>query len=206
VLPLLSLLTFPNARYVSSTSIKRLDARADKHQLQCFLTALSSDNCAELTDFKCHCEKSDALLSSVTPCVQDACSADDQASVIAGVKKTCAAAGVSISVPEPSSAVPESSYPTPESTSAAESSSAEPSSVVVSSTEVLTVTSVASTVSYTATVTATSSASGVPLPSANGTVPTGTPAPTTSEFPGAASRIGAAAGLVGAAALAVFAL
>ncbi|KAL5389954.1 hypothetical protein DPSP01_002013 [Paraphaeosphaeria sporulosa] len=165
--------------------------------LQCFLTALGSDGCSELTDFKCHCEKSDALLASVTPCVQGACTADEQAEVIKGVENTCASAGVTISVPAPSAtAAPESSSAAPESSAEASSTEAASSSAAPSSYEVPASTSAA----------ASSSVSAVPLPSANGTVPSSTPAPTQSEFPGAASRIGAAAGLVGAAAFAVFAL
>ncbi|KAJ4354514.1 uncharacterized protein N0V89_006251 [Didymosphaeria variabile] len=168
--------------------------------LQCFITALGSDGCSELTDFKCHCQKSDSLLSSVTPCVQSACTADEQAEVIKGVQDTCASNGVTISVPSPSGTS------APESSAAPESSSAEMSSTMeASSAPEATSTMPAS--SYAASSMApSSSVSAVPLPSANGTVPSATPSPSSSEFPGAASRIGAAAGLVGAAALAVFAL
>ncbi|KAF9741041.1 hypothetical protein PMIN06_009566 [Paraphaeosphaeria minitans] len=170
--------------------------------LQCFLTALGSDGCSELTDFKCHCEKSDSLLASVTPCVHDACTADEQAEVIKGVKNTCASAGVTIEVPEPSAtAAPESSSAAME--SSAEASSTEPaSSAAPSATEATSSYEVPASTSAAAS----SSVSAVPLPSANGTVPSSTPAPSQSEFPGAASRIGAAAGLVGAAAFAAFAL
>lgn len=185
-----------------------LISHTNMSQLQCFLTALGSDGCTELTDFKCHCEKSDALLASVTPCVQGACTADEQAEVIKGVENTCASAGVTINVPEPSAtAAPESSSAAPESSAEAssseEASSAEASSAPPASTEAPGYSSAGPTSTPAA---ASSSASAVPLPSANGTVPSSAPVPSTSEFPGAASRVGAAAGLVGAAALAVFAL
>lgn len=183
--------------------------------LQCFLTALAGDGCSQLTDFKCHCEKSDSLLSSVTPCVQDACTADEQAEVIKGVQDTCASAGVTISVPNPaeteapasSSAAESSAEPTPTetvteapaSTEAPESTEAPVETEAPAATE-------ASSYLIPEPSSALSSPSGAPTPSANGTVPTGTPAPSTSLFPGAASRTGAAAGLIGAAAFAVFAL
>ncbi|OCK86488.1 CFEM-domain-containing protein, partial [Lepidopterella palustris CBS 459.81] len=66
--------------------------------LNCFVNALTTDGCSGLTDFACHCKKTD-LISNVTPCVQAACSADDQAKVITAVEGTCASAGVPISVP-----------------------------------------------------------------------------------------------------------
>ncbi|KAK3204073.1 hypothetical protein GRF29_106g1557850 [Pseudopithomyces chartarum] len=177
--------------------------------LQCFLTALAGDGCSQLTDFKCHCEKSDSLLSSVTPCVQDACTADEQAEVIKGVQDTCASAGVTISVPNPaeteapaSSSVAESSAeptPTETVTEAPASTEAPESTEAPAATET-------SSYMIPEPSSALSSPSGAPTPSANGTVPSGTPAPSTSLFPGAASRTGAAAGLIGAAAFAVFAL
>ena len=167
--------------------------------LQCFLTALGSDGCSDLTDFKCHCEKSSALFASVTPCVQSACSAEEQAEVIKGVENTCASAGVSIDVPEPSATA------APSSASSEAASSAEPteaSSSAPAPTE---------SGSYSAAPTLSSSVSAAPSATGNGTAPsvpaptTGSPSPT--SFPGAASRVGQALGLVGAAAVAaVFAL
>ncbi|KAJ4296666.1 hypothetical protein N0V90_006714 [Kalmusia sp. IMI 367209] len=166
--------------------------------LSCFVTALGSDGCAELTDFKCHCQKSDSLLSSVTPCVQSACSADEQAEVIKGVEDTCASAGVTISVPSPSaSAAPESS--------AAESSEA-PSSTEAEATSSAAATPAESTAAGYSSAVESSSVSAMPTPSSNGTVPTAAPTPSTSEFPGAAARVGQAAGVIGAAAVAFFAL
>ncbi|KAF1972957.1 CFEM-domain-containing protein [Bimuria novae-zelandiae CBS 107.79] len=204
--------TFVPALFVALAGVASAQlADLPQCSLQCFLTALGSDGCSQLTDFKCHCEKSDTLFSSVTPCVQKACTADEQAEVITGVQKTCAQAGVTISVPVPSAAAttkaPESSAAesSAEATeSSAESTKAPESSAAESSAP-------AATSSYEAEPTSSevapaSSVSVAPSPSANGTVGTAAPVPTTSEFPGAASRIGAAAGLVGAAALAVFAL
>ncbi|KAF2189790.1 CFEM-domain-containing protein, partial [Zopfia rhizophila CBS 207.26] len=66
--------------------------------LNCFVDALGKDGCSSLTDFACHCTKTE-LIPSVTPCVQAACSADDQAKVITAVEGTCAEAGVPISIP-----------------------------------------------------------------------------------------------------------
>merc|ERR1712063_30495 len=50
--------------------------------LTCFVGPLTSDGCESLTDFECHCKKGDTLLASVQPCVEGACSADDQAAAI----------------------------------------------------------------------------------------------------------------------------
>ncbi|KAL4996097.1 hypothetical protein BDV10DRAFT_116926 [Aspergillus recurvatus] len=66
--------------------------------LQCFLSAMSSDGCSSLTDFSCHCRQS-ALVSEVTPCVQQACSEQDQSSVSNVVVTACSSVGVPISVP-----------------------------------------------------------------------------------------------------------
>jgi hypothetical protein len=160
--------------------------------LNCFLTPLGSDGCSDLTDFACHCKKSDSLFAAVTPCVQKACSAEEQATVISAVEQTCADAGVTIDVPTPGG----SSTPAP-------SSTAEPSSEAPSETP--TPTEVTSTVVET---TAASSAPsvGLPTPSGNGTSPTGAPSPSVSEFPGSAARATQAAGLLGVAALAMLAL
>ncbi|KAF1955609.1 hypothetical protein CC80DRAFT_505481 [Byssothecium circinans] len=69
--------------------------------LSCFLTPLSTDGCAMLDDFACHCQKSESLFAAVVPCVQEACSVEDQATAIEAVESTCAAAGVTITVPNP---------------------------------------------------------------------------------------------------------
>ena len=44
----------------------------------CFISALGSDGCSNLGDFKCHCQKAD-MLAQITPCVAKACPADAQA-------------------------------------------------------------------------------------------------------------------------------
>ncbi|KAF2638043.1 CFEM-domain-containing protein [Massarina eburnea CBS 473.64] len=159
--------------------------------LSCFLTPLGSDGCAQLTDFACHCKKFDALISAVTPCVQKACSASDQASVISGVEGTCKAAGVTVSVPS----------------SAVASSTSSPASSSASASASVTESSVSTTTSSAASSSAPSSAvSGSPSASSNGTSPTGSPTPTSPTFPGAASRFGPVVGVVGAAAIAFLAL
>ncbi|MCJ1363640.1 hypothetical protein MMC16_002747 [Acarospora aff. strigata] len=108
--------------------------------LQCFTTALTSDGCASLTDFSCHCAKPQ-LVSQIQPCVAKACSSADQATVNQVVQDTCKAAGVPITLPgsgssssAAASSAPASSAPTssaPESSAApASSSDATPSSSV----------------------------------------------------------------------------
>ena len=44
----------------------------------CFLTALSTDGCTSITDFKCHCSKT-GLTAQIVPCINAACSAADAA-------------------------------------------------------------------------------------------------------------------------------
>ncbi|CAG7922267.1 unnamed protein product [Penicillium olsonii] len=66
--------------------------------LSCFVSALSSDGCSELLDFKCHCQKTE-LVSSITPCVKKACEVPDQISVSNAVVAQCSSAGHPISVP-----------------------------------------------------------------------------------------------------------
>ncbi|EUC45555.1 hypothetical protein COCMIDRAFT_95299 [Bipolaris oryzae ATCC 44560] len=68
--------------------------------LSCFVGPLTSDGCANLTDFACHCKKGDTLLAQVQPCVQKGCEAADQAKAIAAVESTCQAAGVPITIPD----------------------------------------------------------------------------------------------------------
>ncbi|KAL2849555.1 hypothetical protein BJY01DRAFT_142260 [Aspergillus pseudoustus] len=45
--------------------------------VQCILNAMSHDGCSSLTDFVCHCRQP-SLVTDVTPCVQQACNAQDQ--------------------------------------------------------------------------------------------------------------------------------
>ncbi|PVI08476.1 hypothetical protein DM02DRAFT_665810 [Periconia macrospinosa] len=168
--------------------------------LSCFLGPLSSDGCSELTDFKCHCGKFDTLVASVTPCVQKACSASDQAAVITGVENTCKAAGVTVTAPNLSSTAP----PTSASSAAASSAASSVSSKV---------SSVASSASSAVSSAASSAASRISSSVANATssTPTGsTPSASTTsgaaQFPGAAARFAPGVGIVGAALAAVFVL
>ncbi|KAJ9648042.1 hypothetical protein H2201_002416 [Coniosporium apollinis] len=78
--------------------------------LQCFLGALTSDGCTSLTDFACHCSKTD-LIPKVQPCIQTGCSAEDQAAVVKAATEACAAAGVPIAVP--AAAPPAAATPAP---------------------------------------------------------------------------------------------
>lgn len=71
--------------------------------LSCVLEGVQGTGCST-TDFACSCGKADVLTPIVTPCVQKACpDAADQAKVISTLEGICAAAGVPINVPEPSS-------------------------------------------------------------------------------------------------------
>ncbi|KAJ5195831.1 hypothetical protein N7449_006310 [Penicillium cf. viridicatum] len=111
--------------------------------LSCFLSALQSDGCSELLDFKCHCQKTE-LVTSITPCVEKACEHSDQVSVSNAVVGQCSSAGHPISIPPietsasssasasetstPSSAPAETTATATPTTSASESSSAVESS------------------------------------------------------------------------------
>ena len=160
--------------------------------LNCFIGPLTSDGCSQLEDFKCHCQKADSLFAAVTPCVKKACTPEEEAEVISKVKDTCAANGVTVSLPaEGGSATP---TPTPSA-----SASAAPSSSPSASATTTETTTAAGT-------TTTMASSGMPTPSGNGTVPTGTPSPPASQFPGSAARATQAVGVMGAAALAFLAL
>ncbi|KAJ5990203.1 hypothetical protein N7499_010730 [Penicillium canescens] len=66
--------------------------------LNCFVTALTTDGCSELTDFACHCQKT-SLVGTITPCVQKACEVSDQISVSNAVVEQCSSAGHPIVVP-----------------------------------------------------------------------------------------------------------
>ncbi|OGE55274.1 hypothetical protein PENARI_c004G07152 [Penicillium arizonense] len=86
--------------------------------LNCFVTALTTDGCSELTDFACHCQKT-SLVSTITPCVQKACQVSDQISVSNAVVEQCSSAGHPIVVPpiETTSASSSSSASASETTS-----------------------------------------------------------------------------------------
>jgi len=169
--------------------------------LTCFVNVLTTDGCSGLTDFACHCKKTD-LIPKVTPCVQSACSASDQAKVITAVEGTCAQAGVPLSLSAPGGA---SSTPVPSSSPAVYSSAA-PSSTPAESTPassaILTVeTTTPAAVSTAATLVGTGTI--ITTPSANGTI-SATASP--SQFTGAAAQVTQAAGMMAAAALALAAV
>ncbi|ORY13523.1 hypothetical protein BCR34DRAFT_599872 [Clohesyomyces aquaticus] len=194
--------TFAAAAFIALASVAsaQLD-NIPSCALSCFLATLTADGCSSITDFACHCKKSDSLFASVTPCVQKACSAADQATVITAVEGTCKAAGVPITVPQPSSAAPVSS--------AAPSTSASPASsaAAVSSAASYAASSAASAASSKASSLASviSSALATPTHSGNGTAPTASPSP--SQFTGAAApQATRAAGIIAAAGLAFLAL
>lgn len=157
----------------------------------CFVDPLTNDGCSALTDFKCHCEKSDSLFASVTPCVQGACTAAEVSTVISEVEKICADAGVTVKVPTPGG----SSTPAP----SAQSSAAPSSAAASTPAETPAQSSAAQTPS--AYPTAGSTTPAAPT-GGNATVSS---APTPSEFTGAAA-LPTAAGVLGAAALALLAL
>lgn len=175
-------------------------------QLSCFIGPLTSDGCANLTDFACHCKKGDTLLAQVQPCVQKGCEAADQAKAIAAVESTCQAAGVPITIPDtgapaqssaPAASASPSAAPAPSSAASAASSVASAASSVISS------------------IVASGTPVPMPTPISTGTpsmTPSGSPsasgAPTSSvsQFTGAAAQATQAVGIIGAAALAMLAL
>ncbi|KAF2691114.1 hypothetical protein K458DRAFT_382690 [Lentithecium fluviatile CBS 122367] len=161
--------------------------------LNCFITPLTTDGCENLEDFACHCQKADSLFAAVTPCVKENCTPAEEADVISKVKDTCAANGVTVSIPDASSTPAGSSTPTPTPSATTTESTTESATT----TETETSTSVAET---------SSSVSAVPTASGNGTAPTTAPSPSASEFPGAAARVTQAVGVLGAAAIAMLAL
>ncbi|KAL2130386.1 hypothetical protein VTI74DRAFT_6531 [Chaetomium olivicolor] len=63
--------------------------------ITCFIDALSTDGCSSLTDFACHCEKTE-VVAEVMSCVQGACTAHDQAKVITAIESLCGSAGVAV--------------------------------------------------------------------------------------------------------------
>lgn len=137
--------------------------------LSCFVTALSSDGCSSLTDFACHCAKT-TLIGTITPCVQKACDAADQATVLQDVQSTCQSAGVPISIPasitasvsasSSSSAAPTTSAP---SSSAAASSSSVMESSAVPTSSYMATSSGNSTATYTTSTPAAFTGAAAPL-------------------------------------------
>jgi hypothetical protein len=169
--------------------------------LACFVGPLTSDGCAALTDFACHCKKGDELLSKVQPCVQGACSAADQQKAIAAVESTCKAAGVPITIPD-TGAAPSSAEAAPASSAAAPSSSKAAVTSAVSSAA-----SAASSAASSAVSSALGSVTPVPMPTVNTSTPSASGSPSSvSQFTGAAAQATQAVGIIGAAALAMLAL
>ncbi|KAF2797468.1 hypothetical protein K505DRAFT_322520 [Melanomma pulvis-pyrius CBS 109.77] len=187
--------------------------------LSCVLTGVTATGCSP-TDFACSCGKADILTPSVTPCVQKACSAADQAKVISTLEGICAAAGVPITIPTPG-APATSEAPAPEPTSEAPApapSSAAPtvetSAPVPSATDIVISSALPlptdSCVIVTVTVTETSGKPSVPAaptapyptgPAGTGgvPVPSGTGVYTSSPplFTGAAAAVKVPAGIAG---------
>ncbi|KAJ4990061.1 proline-rich antigen [Stagonosporopsis vannaccii] len=179
--------------------------------LSCFIGPLTSNGCSGLTDFACHCKQGAQLLGTVQPCVQGACSAEDQATTIAAVEKTCQDAGVPIEIPEGTSAAGSAvASATSAAASAAESATSAAAEATSSAAEAVSsaiesaASSIASAISSAASSAASAATSHAATASHNGTsTPTSS---SVSEFTGAATQATQAAGLLGAAALALLAL
>ncbi|KAJ4341842.1 hypothetical protein N0V87_001507 [Didymella glomerata] len=184
--------------------------------LNCFIGPLTSDGCSGLTDFACHCKQGAKLLSSVQPCVQGACKAEDQATTISAVESTCKQAGVPIEIPNASSAVASA---TSAAASAASSAGGAASSAVESATSAAaskasSAASAASSAASAASSAVESAASKVSSALASVTSAAGSAASSgaaaasssVSQFTGGAAQATQAAGLLGAAALAILAL
>ncbi|KAH6615390.1 hypothetical protein C7974DRAFT_380229 [Boeremia exigua] len=175
--------------------------------LQCFIGPLTSDGCAGLTDFACHCKQGAKLLSTVQPCVQGACTADDQATTIAAVEKTCQDAGVPIEIPDATSAASSAVASATSAAASAASSVASAAASVASSVESVASSAAASAASSAAgaiTSAASAASSHLATATSNGTAPA--TSSSVSEFTGAAAHATQAAAVLGAAALALFAL
>jgi cobalamin biosynthesis Mg chelatase CobN len=200
LLPLLSWTTSRSAPYVPNFDSSR--TVTNLQQLTCFIGPLSSDGCAALTDFKCHCQKGASLLATVQPCVVGACSAADQATTIAAVQKTCQDAGVPIEIPGASSAVASASQAA---SSAAASASAVQSSAAAAASSAAGAASSAVASAVSSAASRASSAAGSATSAASSV--RASASASASQFTGAAApQATKAAGLLGAAALAMLAL
>jgi len=166
---------------LASVATAQLDA-IPSCALSCFVTALSADGCSSLTDFKCHCAKTE-LISTVKPCVDSECSAADQAAAVKAVSVQCEQVGVPIVLPGAASSAPASSAAP---SSAAPVSSAAPayssSSSAAASSSSVAPSSSAAAYSTPAVSTPVTTAVSTVKPS-NGTITTAAP----SQFTGAAS-------------------
>jgi len=66
--------------------------------LQCFTTALTTDGCSGLTDFKCHCSKPQ-LAAQIEPCIIKSCKAtSDQQAVLSIVSSVCSSVGEPVTI------------------------------------------------------------------------------------------------------------
>jgi hypothetical protein len=197
--------TFTIATFVALASVAtaQLD-NIPSCALNCFVGPLTSDGCASLTDFACHCEKGAQLLSQVQPCVEGACNAEDRAAAISAVESTCAAAGVPIVIPDASSAA---ASVTSAVSSAAASASSVASSVASEASSVLSEVSSAVESAASSVAAEVSSIVATRTPTASGAASaSGAPSSSVSEFTGAAAQATQAVGILGAAALAMLAL
>ncbi|KAI9847646.1 MAG: hypothetical protein M1838_000822 [Thelocarpon superellum] len=156
----------------------------------CFITALSGDGCASLTDFKCHCSKGSQLTATVEPCLIKSCtSQSDLLAAAKAVSDTCASVGEPIAVP---STMPSSSAAAP--ASSASSSAAPPKSSAPASSAPAA--SAGSSTTTALTTYTTTSCSSTGAAAATGVAPTGgITGNSTSAIPftGAASQLTASA-------------
>ncbi|KAJ5770155.1 uncharacterized protein N7511_002206 [Penicillium nucicola] len=179
--------------------------------LSCFVTALTTDGCSELTDFACHCQKT-SLVSTITPCVQKACEVKDQISVSNAVVSQCSSAGHPIVVPPiettsasssaaETSASSSSSSSAPAETSASASASAsasESSSAAGSSSAAESSSAASSSAAGSATATATaSSGAGASSSGAAASTPLATKTGSASASASSPAYTGAAANVKG---------
>ncbi|KAF2013624.1 hypothetical protein BU24DRAFT_241830 [Aaosphaeria arxii CBS 175.79] len=71
------------------------DLALPKCSLSCFINSLTSDGCANETDFKCHCEKG-TMLSAADPCLRSRCSKDEQVDAMNKIRTACRATGIDL--------------------------------------------------------------------------------------------------------------
>ncbi|KAF2833523.1 CFEM-domain-containing protein [Ophiobolus disseminans] len=173
--------------------------------LSCLIGPLTSDGCSALTDFKCHCQKGASLLATVQPCVQGACSAADQATVISAVQSTCAGVGVPINIPNASGAASSAVASASQAASSAAASASQAASSAAASV-ISSVLSAASSQAASVSSVIASRASGASTAVASASATFNRPSPSASQFTGGAPQATKAAGLLGVAAIAMLAL
>ncbi|KAI9756896.1 MAG: hypothetical protein M4579_003650 [Chaenotheca gracillima] len=176
--------------------------------LACFTTALTSDGCSSLTDFKCHCSKPQ-LVSQIQPCVNKACSPADQQKVTDTVMSTCESVGEPIAIPS-AGASSAAGASTGAATSAAETSAAETSAAATSAAETSAAATSAAETSAAATSAAATSAAATTAAATSAAATSGVASPSAAPpastsvmaFTGAAAQPTGAFGVVAAIALA----